>query len=139
VVFIISIVFCVFRGLLAVAGVPGYFVMKEQDSTLLITVFFEVGAGAAMATTGLLANSLMLARKPIGAPIAWLHVGTVVLTLVVALWQTSIMAGTFPAGSPQVIGVFVGAGIVAMIRLGILGLYCYALATFSHWARGVTR
>ncbi len=137
VMFIVSLVFCVLRLMMVVLGFIGWSALTQANPNdpLLATVLFEIGAGAAMAFFGIVGNSLLLAKKPIGVVFGWGLVAATLVSIGVGVWQLSIMAEAYPDGSPERVGAYIGGGVMVLIRLTILILFGVALMRFGRWAK----
>lgn len=136
--FIISLVFCVIRVLLVGLGIVGMIAISQMASPppQATGAIWEVLSGAAMAFFGIIGNSLMLARKRVGFYFGIMLVIAVLCSFVVGIIQALSLASVQPEGSPELIGMMIGAGVMILIRLGLLGAYILALAKFKKWCDG---
>lgn len=138
VMFITSIVFASIRLLTVPLAVVGYFMLRESGDPQVVAVPFEIITTTGIAVFGILANSLMLARKKIGISLAWILVACVVSSILVGIWQLTYVPGNAELADPAqktafMIGAFVAGGFFMVIRMALLGAYCAALAMFSKW------
>ena len=140
--FIIDLVLCTIRIGFVLLGFIGYMAIKQQqpNSPLLITMTFELLSGTAIFLTGIPANVGMLMRQPWGVILAALCVMATLSSFGVAIWQLILMADAqAPPGTPQRIGYFIGGGVMAVIRLGLLATYIAAVVSFSSWLNSAKR
>jgi len=139
VMFIVSLVFCGIRAPLVAMGFAGYFALQQMGNhPLMPTVAFEIGTGLGIVVFGIPGNALLLARQSWAVLLGYLAAASVVGSIAVGIWQTSIMAEGQAADSPERIFVLIGSGGAFVFRLVLLGLYVAALAKFSSWARQQT-
>ncbi len=139
--FIISLVFSFLRIVTTGFSILGMYVLSQADteSPLASNAIWEVLTGAGMMVSGIIGNSLMLARKPVGLYFGYLLVFFVLASFLVAMIQTATMfnmQGAGAAGSPQqaqLIGMVIGASVVIVIRLALVAAYVLALVKFKKW------
>ena len=132
-IFIIELVFCCIRTVLVLGGIVGLLNMVNVPPRLQQTVIFEVSAGAGIAVFGIFGMGLLLARKDMGVVLGYLDVVSTIGSLIVAVWQLSILAENVPPGSPERIGMYVGGGITLLIRLALIGLLIAAMMKYRDW------
>jgi hypothetical protein len=137
VMFVVSLLFSLLRIPAALLSAYAVFAVNLNNAPMQLTGPYELATSAGIVLFGLAANILLLMRKDIGIPLAWCLVAFVVMSLGVAVWQLSLMMQTAPEGSPERVGMMVGAGFVMMVRLALLALYIAAVVTFARWKRGV--
>jgi hypothetical protein len=134
VIFILDIIFCSIRLVMVPLSLFGAVFMQRNDpnNPMLPTTYFEVGTNLAVGLVGLLAAGLMLGRKRFGAILGVLAILAVLANMGVGFWQGTIQfaAQGFKPGSPEYVGGLVGLGLVALVRLVLLGLYVGALLAF---------
>jgi hypothetical protein len=139
VVAIMDLVLCVIRLLLALLGIAGYMVLKQQNSPMAGAAVAEIATGFGISFFGIPAASLILIRKPWAAALLAICVLFTLASIGVGLWQVtiqlSLQGAQFPPGSPQRIGFFIGAGGVTVFRLAVLALYVAAVCQFVIWSR----
>jgi len=137
VVFIISIVLCGIRGLLALVGTAGYLAMGNAVAPALpeLAILGEIVSGWAIVVFGIAGNTLLLMRKPAGILFGSLCIVSAFASIGIGVWQISYMIEQFPDGSPERIGVCFGAAIVTVIRAGLVLLLASAILRFSMWYR----
>ena len=135
VMFIVSLIFSVLRAPMVLLSIVALMTPRNVPQQLAHTVPMEVATGVAVVLFGIVANTLLLLRKPIGIPFAWCLVAAVLASMGLGIWQISLNMEVFPEGSPQRVGMVVGAGFVMLLRLAIVGLYVAAVMMFSKWLR----
>lgn len=110
--------------------------LTAGDTTPLVvqTGLFEAITGIAMVAFGLTANVALLFKQRWGLMLGWAKVAAALSSVAVGWWQMAIVMGEFAEGSPERIGGFIGGGIAAVFRLGLLALYGGALVTFAKWS-----
>lgn len=136
VVVIIDILLRVLRFFLAALSTVGVFTL-DRNSPLFMSGVAEMVTGLGMAIFGLVGDGLVLAKKRIGiafcvvagvATIGNMITGVVQIPVVIKMQKIT--------GGPELIGAYVGAAIVIVIRLGLLAAYVMALVmaskTLSH-------
>ncbi len=139
--FIISLIFSILRIASTGFSILGMYMLSQADtaSPLASNAIWEVLTGAGMMLSGIIGNSLMLARKPVGLYFGYLLVFFVLGSFLVAMIQTVTlfnMQGSGVAGSQQqaqLIGMVIGASVVIVIRLALVGAYVFALVKFKQW------
>jgi hypothetical protein len=133
--FIISLVFCVLRVLLVGLGIVGMIAISRMPSPppQATGALWEVLSGVGIAFFGITGNSLMLARKPIGFYFGVMLALCVAASFIVGIVQAFSAAQAVPQGSPEFIGLLVGAAMMMLIRAALLVAYIVALAKFRTW------
>jgi len=134
VMFIVSLVFCVIRAILVPFSVMGLEVIPA-DHPLQATLPFEIVGHAGMALFGIAGNGLMLARRAWAVWLGYALVFFVLFSIAVGVMQALVLVEAAPAGVNAGASGMVGAIIMLMIRLGLLGCYVVALVKFSAWTR----
>ncbi len=137
VVFIINIVLCSLRAIIALLGTVGYMAMGGAINPALpeMAILGEILSGWGIAVFGIIGNTLLLMRKPAGAVFGFLCVASAFVSIGVGLWQTGYIFEQFPEGSPARIGAYFGAGITTVIRVALAVLLLSAILRFSTWYR----
>ena len=135
VVFIISIVLCGLRMIMALLGTLGYVAMGAEISPVVpeSAILGELVSGWAIAIFGITGNTLLLMRKPAGAVFGLLCVVSVFASIGVGFWQLGYIFEQFPEGSPQRIGAYLGAATAIMVRAALAILLVFAILRFSRW------
>ncbi len=129
---ILDLVFCGLRLMLGAFGLAGYAVIPPDDP-MRQTVIFEVATAFGIALFGFAGDTLILLKKKIGIPVAAIKIAFTVGSVVAGVWQGFLQFQQFPGdmsgpeGAGFVVGFFIGAGFVVLIRLVLLGLYIAAL------------
>ena len=77
---------------------------------------------------------LPLLRKPWAVVLGYLLLLATCGSLIVSFWQLSFQWKGFPPGSPERIGVVIGAGFTLCVRFGLMAAYFAALRQFATWA-----
>jgi hypothetical protein len=139
--FVISLIFSVLRIASTGFSILGMYMLSQAGaaSPLASNAIWEVLTGAGMMISGIIGNSLMLARKPVGLYFGYMLIFFVLSSFLVAIIQTVTlfnMQGAGVAGSPQqaqLIGMVVGASVVIVFRLALVGAYVIALVKFKQW------
>jgi hypothetical protein len=90
------------------------------------TAPFEIGTGFALGLTAIAADILLLCRKRLGVTLGWIALGLVALSVLVGLWQATVQF-RHTADQAMRAGLIVGAVIAIVIRIGLAGLYAFAL------------
>ncbi len=99
----------------------------------------DVVTGVGMMFSGIIGNSLMLARKRVGLYFGYLLVFFVLSSFLVAMIQMVTLfnsQGSGAAGAPQqaqLIGMVIGASVAIIFRLALLIAYVLALVKFKQW------
>ncbi|MBN1552724.1 hypothetical protein JW979_14720 [bacterium] len=115
---------------LAFLSIIGYMAMEANDP-IRGTAVFEIITGFLIFAAGLTANILCLLRKYIGITLGYINVGVTILSMIVGIWQITIMHDAVRPGSAESFGFLIGVIASITIRLGILGLYIAALILFK--------
>jgi hypothetical protein len=134
VMFIVSLLICLARIPLALFGFVGWQELQRVGHPLASTVPFEIGTGAAVALFGLLGNIGLLLKQSWGLVLGGLTVVAVLASVAVALWQLAILSQTMNSPAERG-GMLTGAGVMLVLRLGLLCLYVLALAKFAQWKK----
>lgn len=135
VMFIIDLVLCAIRALLVLAAVPGYIVLKQQQSPLAATAIPEILCGLAIVLSGIPADILGLLRKPSAVWFGAFACLAALASVAVGAWQASFQLDNFAAGTPQRVGFYLGLGFTLLVRIGIVVVYAAALVQFANWCK----
>ncbi len=141
VMMVISIVLCVIRLLLALAGVGALVAGLVNVPTAMM--YSEVAINFIAAITGIVAGGLILAKRGSGIPLAWIHVASILISIGISVFQAFEKFNAVGANMPDVpemlpamrVGFVIGAGLVVIFRLVIISLYISAVTKFSRWLR----
>ncbi len=134
VVFIIALLLCLLRGVVFGFSILGMMVLPA-DSPLGGTVLAEVITGGAMFLFGVIGYGLMLAKKSIGVPFAWVEIAATIGNMIVGLIQAPITFEMQGFQGPQLTGAWVGTVVVMLIRLAIVVTVAVAILRFSAWMK----
>ena len=100
--------------------------MMEKGSPLYPTAGLEVISGLGIALFGIPGNVMVLLKKPGGIPLCYLNVACTVLSLIVGVWQATILVGN-TSGGAETVGALFGGMIALVIRAVLLVLYIAAV------------
>lgn len=134
VMFILDLIFCFMRLPLVLFAIPGYFALRKSGDPMLQTVVYEIATGAGIVVSGFAADILMLMRSRSAATLGWFCLAVTLASFGVGCWQANLQLARMVPGSPQMIGGFVGLGLVLTVRATLLLLYAIAISKFSQWA-----
>ena len=115
-------------------SVAGYYVLKGQNDPMVVTVPHEVASGLSIIIFGGAANLLLLARKPLGITVGYLHLFFTLLSFGLVFWQITFTLAKQTTDAARV-GAMIGFGAVVLIRLALWVLYLIALRKFAAWHR----
>jgi hypothetical protein len=118
---IADLVFCSLRLILAGFSAIG-FAMMEKGSPLYPTAGLEVISGLGIALFGIPGNIMVLLKKPGGIPLCYLNVASTVLSLIVGVWQATILVGN-TSGGAETVGALFGGMVALVVRAILLVLY----------------
>ncbi len=134
VIFILDIVFCSFRLIMAPLAFVGYVMIQKQNPNdpLLKSALAEGMANGLIGLFGLTAAILMLMRKKIGAVLGGVAILCTLAGIGVAAWQATIQFETqgLRPGTPEYGATLAVIVLGTLIRLGLLALYAWALVVF---------
>ena len=118
---ITDLVFCVLRVPLVLLGIVGM-ISLGAGSPLIPAVVAEVLSGLGICLFGIVGNTLLLMRKPAGVPLAWLALLSVLLSVLVGIWQLSIQMAPVTDNAHR-LGMMIGAAFVFVLRVGLNVVY----------------
>lgn len=140
--FVISLIFSILRILSTGFSILGILLIASQAGTpdfMVRNAVMDVVTGAGMMLSGIIGNSLMLARKPVGLYFGYLLVFFVFGSFLVAMIQAVTLfnaQGSGAAAAPQQVQLFsmvIGAGVAIIFRLALVVAYVVALLKFKQW------
>lgn len=136
VVFIIALLLSLLRGLILVFSVIGAATISSDDP-IAPTIWGEIATGALTFLGGVIGYGAMLAKQRWGSYFAWASLLGVVGSITVGMFQVPLILET--QGSPDqtatLVGMWIGVGVVALVRLSI-GMTCaIAIVQFLRWHR----
>jgi hypothetical protein len=126
---IMDLVFSCLRIPMVALSIFGYTEIEPTDP-IYQTTLFEIMTGLGIILFGILANILILVKKRIGCSLAWGNVLVTISSIMVGLWQASIVFGSSDIDEgPEKVGVILGGSCAIIIRVGIL--VCYIIAVLK--------
>lgn len=139
--FIVSLILCILRVFSTALSLIGTVMIAKMDSPPpgAEVAILEVITGGFIALFGIIGNSLMLAKKPVGFYFGCLTVLSVLGTYLVSAIQLSSVfsqqqMNQAPNAQAMMVGMIVGAVVVILFRLVLLALYVFALNKFRGWS-----
>ena len=137
VIFIIDLVLLGLRALLVLLGIVGLIAISnmpeaQQDPMVMQTAAAEIASGACMVLFGGLAAIFLLMRQRWAVVLAYLKIVAVLGSIAVGLWQITFTIEQFNRPEEKM-GAMIGAGVVVLIRLTLIGAYAFALHLFVKW------
>lgn len=133
VVFAIDLIMCVIRVALVPLTVIGYFALRGGNEAMASMAIAEAATGLGIVVTGIPANIAMLCRQRWGRVLAIAAATFTGCSLAVGFIQIAFSVPKVPPGSPEMVGFFVGAAFMVIIRISLLGLFLAAVTVFTNW------
>lgn len=122
---ITDLVFCVMRIFIFLLGVVGLFMIKPKDMAI-ISGIIELITNFGIAVFGITANTLLLCRKKIGFPLAYICIALTILNMFNGIWGLFLQPER-ANNTPTLIGILIGGLSVFAIRTVLIGFYIVAL------------
>ena len=134
VVFIIALLLTLLRGLVLVFSVIGAATIGAGDP-IAATAWAEVATSAIIFVGGMVGYIAMLARQRWGSWFGWLCLAGVIGSIAVAVVQLALTLPDQPGVDQPgfMLGIWVGFGFFALMRLAIAVLCGVAIVKFVKW------
>ena len=133
VMFIIDLVLCVIRALLAALGILGVLALQQQNSDLVPLAIAEVITGLGIAVFGILGYTCLLMRQRWAVMFVYLTACATLASVIVGVLQLGKLTA-LQSDEAQQVGMYLGGGCVTVIRLGLAVMAVIAAVIYSRWA-----
>ena len=139
VMFWVDIVFSAIRIPAVAVGILAYSIAQPHANAMVAqTGIFEIASAMGMVLFGFTGDIAMLLKQKWGVYLGGLKVASVLASCAVGIWQATFVMEQFASGSPNRVGVVIGAAFSVGLRLALVAAYAAAIVQFAKWCNSRT-